>query len=125
MAITFVRVKILNPADEKKQTALQFMVDSGAVYSVVPKKILAKLGIKPHSKKIFTLANGETVERAIGDAAFDYMGERGAAPVIFGEEGDSALLGAVTLEALGLMLDPLRREIKPIPMVLGAMRRSK
>lgn len=125
MAITFVRVKILNPADEKRQTVLQFMVDSGAIYSVVPKEILMKLGIKPHSKRIFTLANGETIERDIGDAAFDYVGERGAAPVIFGEKGDSALLGAVTLEALGLMLDPLRREIKPIPMVLGAMRRGK
>lgn len=118
MALTFVKVKIINPANEKKQALLQFMVDSGAIYSVIPKERLAELGIKPHSKKDFTLANGEIIERSLGDAVFEYAGERGASPVIFGKKGDSALLGAVTLEALGLMLDPLRREIKPLPMVL-------
>ena len=47
-------------------------------------------------------------------------GERvGVADVIFGEEGDSTLLGAFTLEALGLSLDPLRRELKPLPMLLA------
>jgi hypothetical protein len=41
------------------------------------------------------------------------------ADVIFGEEGDSTLLGAFTLEALGLSLDPLRRELKPLPMIFA------
>jgi hypothetical protein len=46
-------------------------------------------------------------------------GERiGGADVIFGEEGDSNLLGATTLESLGLALDSLRRELRPLPMVL-------
>ena len=43
----------------------------------------------------------------------------GASPVIFGEEGDSCLLGMVSLEALGYILDPIRRELRPLPMVLG------
>lgn len=122
MAITYVKIKIINPADREKQTELQCMVDSGAIYSVVPRETLKELGIQPHSKKSFTLANGEVVEREMGDAVFEYGGEKGASPIIFGEEGDSVLLGAVTLEALGLMLDPLRREIRPLPMVLGGMR---
>ena len=46
----------------------------------------------------------------------------GGADVIFGEEGDSNLLGATTLESLGLALDPIRRELKPIPMILGGYR---
>jgi len=125
MALTFVQVKISNPADPKKQTEIQFLVDSGAIYSVVPSAILKKIAVQPHSKKTFTLANGETVERSIGDATFEYAGEKGASPAIFGEKGDSTLLGAVTLESLGLMLDPLRREIRQLPMVLGAMRRMR
>jgi len=36
----------------------------------------------------------------------------GGADVIFGEEGDSILLGAFILGALGLALDPLRREFR-------------
>lgn len=121
MALTYVIIKIINPANEKKSQSVQMMVDSGALYSVVPEPTLKKLGIKPHSKKQFTLANGQTIERAIGDATFAYSGERGASPVIFGQSGDSQLLGAVTLEALGLMLDPLKREIRPLPMVLGSV----
>jgi len=39
--------------------------------------------------------------------------------VIFGQKGDSVLLGALTLEALGLSLDPLRRELKELPMILA------
>jgi hypothetical protein len=39
--------------------------------------------------------------------------------VIFGEKGDATLLGALTLEALGLALDPIRRELKPLPMMLA------
>jgi hypothetical protein len=41
------------------------------------------------------------------------------APVIFGEKGDSTLLGIVTLEALGVILDPIRRELRPLPMILA------
>ncbi len=123
MALTFVKVKIFNPANPKKSAVVNFLVDSGAVYSVVPQEILRKIGIRSHSKETFTLANGEFIERERGDAIFDYKGKRGASPVIFGEIGDSQLLGAVSLEALGLMLDPLRREIRSLPMVLGRVSR--
>ena len=44
--------------------------------------------------------------------------EWAGADVIFGEDGDSNLMGATTLQALGLVLDPLRRELRPLPMVL-------
>ena len=44
--------------------------------------------------------------------------------MIFGEEGDSTLLGAFTLEALGLALDPLKRELRPLPMILAGHARS-
>jgi hypothetical protein len=28
------------------------------------------------------------------------------------------VIGAVTLEAMGMMLDPLKRELRPLPMLL-------
>jgi hypothetical protein len=39
--------------------------------------------------------------------------------VIFGEPGDANLLGALTLESLGLSLDPLKRELRELPMLLA------
>jgi hypothetical protein len=53
---------------------------------------------------------------------FRYGDRVGGADVIFGEEGDLQFLGAFTLEALGLGLDPLKRELVPLPMLLASSR---
>ena len=47
------------------------------------------------------------------------MPGRGGAPVIFGEPGDEPLLGATTLESLGLVLDPFKRRLIPMRMMLA------
>ena len=83
----------------------------------MPQNILKKLGIKPTSSQEFILANGELVKKPIGNAYFEYKGKVRAAPVVFGDKG-VFLLGATTIEALGMILDPIRRELKPLPMVL-------
>src|SRR5205809_7861618 len=66
------------------------------------------------------LANATRIVRGCGVALFRYGDRDAVAEVIFGEPGDAVLLGAFTLEALGLCLDPLRRELLPVPMVLAA-----
>ena len=120
MGITFVKMKVSNPARPKKSATHEFLVDSGAVYSVLPAGELKKLGVNAVREEEFLLANGETVKKGVGNALFEYQGKIGAAPVILGDEG-VYLLGATTLEAVGLMLDPLRRELKPAPMLLMAV----
>ena len=117
MSITFLKVKVTNPERPKKSRECEFLVDSGAVYSVVPQSILKRLGIKPTSSQEFILANGEVIKKPVGNAYFEYGGKVRAAPVIFGDE-DVFLLGATTIEALGMILDPIRRELKPLPMLL-------
>jgi clan AA aspartic protease len=122
MGLTVLKVEVGNPSTPEKTEEVEFLVDSGAIYSVVPTHILDSLGIKPITREEFRLANGETIVRKKGIALFKYGKRIGGADVIFGEEGDSELLGAFTLEALGLALDPLRRELKPLPMILGGYR---
>ena len=117
MSITFLKVKVINPEQPKKSQEFEFLLDSGAVYSVVPQNILKKLGVKPTSSQEFILANGEVVKKSIGNAYFGYGDKIRAAPVIFGDKG-VFLLGATTIEALGMILDPIRRQLKPLPMLL-------
>lgn len=119
MGITFIEATILNPSRPKKSARLRFLVDSGAAYSIVPSTLLRRLGIKPRTKRTFILADGTSVERRMGHALFRYDGQEGAYPVIFGEKADSTLFGMVSLEALGLILDPLKRELRPLPMLLA------
>ena len=123
MGLTHIKARITNPANPRKSADLQFLVDSGAAYSVVPANILRRLGIKPRTKRTFILADGSNVERRMGHALFRLNGREGASPVIFGEKDDSTLLGIVSLEALGMILDPLKRELRPLPMVLGGSSR--
>jgi len=117
MAIIFLKVKVSNPMNELNSAELEFLVDSGAIYTVVPEEVLKDLGIKPTSFEEFILANGEVIRKPIGNAYFEYKGKVRAAPVIFGDK-DIYLLGATTLDALGMLLDPIRRELRPLPMVL-------
>lgn len=119
MGLTVLKVKVGNPAKPSVTKELEFLVDSGAVYSVVPAAVLRKLGIKPLAIQEFRLADGSAIRRKKGIALFKYEDRVGGADVIFGQEGDSLLLGAFTLEALGLALDPLRRELKSLPMILS------
>lgn len=39
--------------------------------------------------------------------------------IILGEPGDEALLGVVTLEILGLVLNPFNRTLQPMRMLLA------
>jgi clan AA aspartic protease len=119
MGLTVLNVEVGNPANPEVTEKLEFLIDSGAIYSVVPTPILEKLGIKPLTDQEFRLADGSRIVRKKGIALFKYHDQIGGADVIFGETGDSLLLGAFTLEALGLALDPLRRELKPLPMILA------
>jgi len=119
MGLTVVQLDVGNPAKPEVTEKVEFLIDSGAIYSVVPTPILERLGIKPLAKQEFRLADGTKIVRKKGVALFKYGERIGGADVIFGEEGDSLLLGAFTLEALGFALDPLRRELKPLPMILG------
>jgi len=111
MGMTNVKLRVKNPQRPSKEYVGRFLVDSGAIFTVVPEDELKSLGIKPVREEDFELADGEYVTRKIGNALFEYKGIQGAAPVVFGEEGDTKLLGAFTLEALGLSLDPLKREL--------------
>ena len=121
MGLTVLEIEVGNPADPDVTVEVEFLIDSGAVYSVVPTPILERLGIRPLTEQEFRLANGTKIVRKKGIALFKYGDQMGGADVIFGEEGDSVLLGSFTLEALGLVLDPLRRELKPLPMVLAVL----
>lgn len=122
MGITTLDVRLTNPANSKLRADVEFLVDSGAIYSVVDNKILKKLKIKPISEKKFFLANGQSITRKIGGALFEYGGEKGYASVVFGESGDSNLLGAIMLSSLGFVLDPLKRRLLNLPMALGSVR---
>lgn len=117
MGLTYVSGNVSSTRGRKK--AVKFLVDSGAVYSVLPQAVWKGLGLKPMRQLEFTLADGTTVFRDVSECKFEIHGQAATSPVVLGLEGDAPLLGAVTLEALGLMLNPLTRKILPMRMVMA------
>jgi len=97
---------------------VELLVDTGALYSMVPAALLRELGIQPVDRLEFEMANGQPIERDVGEARFFYDGRKAVSPVIFGEEDDAAVLGVVTLEAMGLEVDPVRKQIRPTRLLL-------
>ena len=118
MGVTTLEVDVANPSKPTVTERLVFTVDSGAVYSVVPAEILRKLRIRAQKRETFRLADGSTIVRWKGGAMFTFREYVGFSDVIFGEGGDATLLGALSLEALGLVLDPIKRELRPMQLIL-------
>lgn len=74
MDFTNVSIKIINPQKPQLSADTELLVDSGALYSIVPAQFLHNIA-----------------------------------------------LGVVTLEVLGLQIDPIRQELKPVPGLLLAL----
>ena len=102
MGLVFLDIDIANPARSEDFQTEHFLIDSGAVYSVVQRSVLEALGIRPHSRRTFTLANGDQIERELGDALFRYNDHRGAAPVILVNPA-IAIFWALSLSKLWVM----------------------
>jgi aspartyl protease family protein len=91
---------------------VEFLIDSGAKYTLLPTEVWSKLGLKPKRKMSFRTADGTLIERSISECHIALPEGDGHTPVILGEPGDLALLGAVTLEELGLVFYPFDRSLR-------------
>ena len=55
MGLTVLEIEIGNPSNPDVTEKIDFLVDSGAIYSVVPTPVLDKLNIKPLTEQEFRL----------------------------------------------------------------------
>jgi predicted aspartyl protease len=96
------------------------LVDTGALYSVLPTSDLESLGVARLRREVFGLADGTTQEYDVGEAFLELGTKCGTSPVVFAPEGVTPLVGVVTLESFGLMVNPITRELLPMRLFLAA-----
>lgn len=116
MGMTYIEAEVMNST--LAQQKVSFLVDSGAGYSLLPYEVWHALDLRPTRDVTVALADGTKLTRAVSECRFRVEGIEGSSPVILGEEGDEALLGAVTLENLGLVLNPYKRTLQPMQIRL-------
>ena len=91
------------------------LVDTGATYTTVPAALLGRLGVGPHARASFVLADGREIEQDIGQT-WIRVGDRAVVTiVVFAPDDAPVLLGAYALEGLRLAVDPVGRRLVAVP----------
>ena|SRR5438034_8792364 len=96
MGISYIQGTVRGPSGT--EATVRFLIDSGAIYSLLPEPVWQAIGLAPLREMDFSLADGTIIRRSVSEC-------RLALP-----QGE----GHVTLEILGLVFDPFRRTLQPM-----------
>ena len=110
-------VIVSNPANRNRRWEGQFLVDTGATDSLVPRQHLEAIGIRPEGQRTYVLADGTEIRMDIAVARIELLGEIVGSTVLFGDERAEPLLGVTALASLGIEIDPLNQKLKKLPAV--------
>ena len=106
---TITLISLSNGASE----TLEALVDTGAMFTVIPTSVLNRLGVKSFRTLPVRFANGQTERWQIGQVDAELGGERSPILCLFGSEDAPPLIGAHTLEAFLLTVDPVEEKLVP------------
>lgn len=118
MGATYVDVTVRNPADPHRSWTGEFLVDTGAFDSLVPREHLEGIGLEPRGSREYVLADGKPITLEITIAEIEFEGEVVGGTIVYGEEGSEPLLGVTALESGGFEVDPRNEKLKRLPAVL-------
>ena len=118
MGMFEVRVRVSHPRGDGEYFNANMLVDTGAIYSKLPESMLReRLGIEPDREDRLQLADTEWKSYPVGEARFRIGDRASKARVIFGEE-DRFILGATSLQELGLVPDTTEHQLVSAPLML-------
>lgn len=108
-----VRAQVFSLTKPDRCRELEMLVDTGATQSIVPRAVMEALSVPVEREQTFRLANGEEIRRDVGWVGVRFGDREAHTLAVFGDEADATVLGALTLEELGLEVDPRERILKP------------
>ena len=109
---------IRNPADHEKSWEGTFLVDTGAIDSVVPRSILEGVGLMPWAERVYTLADGSEVRMEHTIGVIELMGEAVGATIVFADDDNAIpLLGATAMQSAGIEVDPRNEQLRRLPAI--------
>lgn len=117
MGVTYIEGVVTGPTG--RTASVKFLVDSGATYTLLAERDWRAIELAPTRSVEFVLADGTRISREISECRLSIPQGEAYTPVILGESGDEPLLGVVTLEILGLVLNPFTRTLQPMRMLLA------
>jgi aspartyl protease family protein len=99
------KLAVWNPATPSRVEELELLMDTGASYSWFLRQRLETLGIRSTGKMQFRTIDGRILERDVAPVFVRTDGHVGGDTIVMVESEDAEVLGAHTLESLGLAAD--------------------
>lgn len=117
MGATHVTVTVKNPAARDRAWQGEFLVDTGAIDSLVPRQHLEAIGVEPISSRTYEMADGRRLQFDIGLVELEFMDETVGGIVVFVDGDVEPLLGLTALESAGIEVDPRNQQLKRLAAV--------
>jgi predicted aspartyl protease len=108
-----------------EQESLRFLVDSGVMYTLLPRRVWRAIGLRATDSVKFALEDGTQVKRKLSECQIALAQGRKHTTVMLGAETDEAVLGRITLSEFGLMLNPFTRRLERMRMRLMPAQRRR
>ncbi len=116
MGIMRVNATVRNPADLERAWEGTFLVDTGAINSVVPRRFLEEIGLLPMDSRVYGLADGSEIRFDITYGVIEFMEGRTANDIVMLDDDDAEpLLGVTVLESLGIEIDARNEQLTELP----------
>ena len=117
MGTTHVTVTVKNPAARDRTWQGEFLVDTGAIESLIPRQYLEAIGVEPIGSRTYEMADGRRLQLDIGGAELEFMDETVIGTVVFLDDDVEPLLGLTALESAGIEVDPRNQQLKRLSAV--------
>ena len=117
MGATYVTTTIRNPSDPSLSWQGSFLVDTGAVDTLVPRQHLERIGLLPKAQRTYELADGSNIQMDITTGEIEFMGDIVGGTIIYGDSDIEPILGVTALESLGIDVDPRNQTLKRMPAI--------
>ena len=104
----------LLPADQVRREMIRGVVDSGAAMLVLPQAVVKRLGLPLGGKVKVRYADGRRAQRREAKGVFlKLLGRDSTFNAVCEPKRETALLGAIVLEALDLLVDCRNNRVVP------------
>ena len=114
MGLVRADIRLAQPLSDKKPIVVNALVDSGAVFLVIPEHVRIQLDLEVHDKVEVTLADGNrNLVPQCGPIRIDFENRHCHTDALV--MGDEVLLGAIPMEAMDLVVMPRERRLAVNP----------
>ena len=102
--------------DRVRSAEIDALIDTGATTLIIPEDVAALLGLTVAERRKVKLANGQLADsQRVTDIKLEICGRDMPIDAFTLPAGTTALVGQIPLEALDLVVDPRRQELRPNP----------